>query len=167
MNDLDWGFVALSLFFGAVFFQRVVTENTLTINSVESDAVTLGDVVIKANGPEISVSKKKAEDGKDRVIKHKADDGNFYWVAASLGEKERAANFLAEISRREQYLLQTIDDALADGAMIKAKDGVIITDNMKILVKKHFKKVTPFAEYHNVHDRTVGSNSSKGELVEL
>ena len=88
-------------------------------------------------------------------------------VAASLPDREKAADFLSEIYRREQFLLQTIDEMLDGGETIKAFDGIVITDNMKRLVKKHFKKVTPFAEYHNPNDRTVGSNSAKGALVEI
>jgi hypothetical protein len=145
-------------------------EETLSqqLTSVDAEAVTLGDVIITPSGPEIEVSKEKDPKGKDKVIKHRSPiDGKEYLVAASLPDREKAANFLAEIFRREQYLLQRLDEMLDEGSPIKASDGEVITDNMKRLVKKHFKKVTPFAEYHNPSDQTVGSNSAKGELVEI
>jgi hypothetical protein len=93
-------------------------------------------------------------------------DGNFYMVAADLPDKEKAANKLAEIYRREQYLLQSIQESLQLNKRIIASDGVDITDEMKRLVRKHYGKLTPFAEYHNPDDLTVGSNSNKGEMFE-
>lgn len=178
MRSLDLLFLSLVLFFGALAFylyrsngNSIYQKNFETLDSAKIDqneAITLGDVVMKANGPQITVSKDKDPEGKDKVIKHKSsEDGKMYYVAASLPEKERAANFLAEISRREQFLLQTLDEMLDGGKELKAPDGHVVTDNMKLLVKKHFRKETPFAEYHNPHDRTVGSNSAKGELVEI
>lgn len=176
MNDLDLIFVILVFVFFCFVVYTIKDNNySTTSESLDSaalnsnnEAVTLGDVVMKPGGPEVVVSKAKDPDGKDKVIKHKSsDDGQMYYVSASLPEKERAANFLAEINRREQFLLQSIDEMLDGGAPIKTKDGHVITDNMKLLVKKHFNKNTPFAEYYNPYDRTVGSNSAKGELVEI
>lgn len=170
MGDLDLIFVSLVLFFSTLAAHRVRQGNTETLknNTDDNEAITLGEVVMKPSGPEVVVSKDEDPEGKDKVIKHKsADDGRYYYVSASLDEKDRAANFLAEIYRREQFLLQSIDELLDGGKVVKAKDGTVITDNMKRLVNKHYKKETPFAEYHNPDDRTVGSNSAKGQLVEI
>lgn len=108
-----------------------------------------------------------AEKGKSKVVRVKSHrDGNTYFVAADLPDKTRAADKLAEINTRSQYLLQSIDEQLDASKRIKAEDGVDITDNMKQLVRRHYKKFTPFAEYHNPSDKTVGSNSDKGMMIE-
>ena len=49
---------------------------------------------------------------------------------------------------------------------VVALDGTDITDNMKALIRKHYKVETPLAEYHNPSDLTVGSNSDKGVVIE-
>ena len=133
------------------------------------EEVTLGDVVVKKNGEKaLKASEEEDPGGKDKVVKQKSDvDGEYYYVSASLGDKKKAANKLAEIHRRAQYLLHAIDGKLDGSSRIKAKDGVDITDNMRKLVKAHYKKPTPFAEYYNPHDKTVGSNSDKGMLIEV
>jgi hypothetical protein len=98
------------------------------------------------------------------VKSHK--DGQFYFVASNLPDKQKAADKLAEINRRSQYLLQSIDEQLDGNKRIKSEDGTDITDNMRQLVKRHYRKFTPFAEYHNPDDLTVGSNSDKGMMIE-
>ena len=107
------------------------------------------------------------EHGKSKVVRVRSTaDGNTYMVAADLPDKNVAADKLAEVHRRSQYLLQSISEQLEEGGRIQAEDKVDITDNMKQLVRKHYKKFTPLSEYHNVHDHTVGANSSKGEMIE-
>lgn len=148
----------------------VSVENQKVVEQVTpAEAITLGDVVTDHTGKStIEVTNKKDPEGKDKVVKFKADsDGEYYFVSASLPDKKRAANMLAEIHRRSQYLMQSIDEMLDGGERVKAIDGVDVTDNMKRLVKKHYKKRIPFAEYYNPHDNTVGSNSAKGELIEM
>lgn len=133
----------------------------------EREAVTIGDVKISGGKPVIEVSDEK-DPVKDKVIKWKSNiDGEYYYVADSLPDKQRAADTLAEIHMREQYLLQSLDEMMDNGGQIKAADGTDITINMKRLVKKHYGKRTPFAELHSPGDKTVGSNSSKGELIEM
>lgn len=133
------------------------------------EAVTLGDVVKGPDGqPTVEVTKEDDPGGKDKVLKWKsALDGHYYFVSASLGEKQRAADMLAEVYRREQTLLQALDEMMDNGGTIKAQDNTDITSNMKRLVEKHYMKRVPFAELHNPHDKTVGSNSSKGSLIEM
>lgn len=147
-----------------------VMENQKVVEQVTpAEAITLGDVVTDHTGKStIEVTDQEDPSGKDKVVKFKSDiDGEYYFVSASLPEKKRAANLLAEVHRRSQYLLQAIDEMLDGGERVKAIDGVDVTDNMKRLVKKHYRKRIPFAEYHNPKDKTVGSNSAKGELIEM
>ena len=148
----------------------VAVENQKVVEQVTpAEAVTLGDVVSDHTGKStIEVTQDEDPEGKDKVVKFKSDiDGEYYFVAASLPDKKKAANTLAEVHRRAQYLMQSIDEMLDGGNRVKADDGVDLTDNMKRLVKKHYRKRIPFAEYHNPHDKTVGSNSAKGELIEM
>lgn len=146
---------------------NVVHDDGLTENS----PVTLGDVVNTSDGDKaIKASKEKDPSGKSQVVRVKSDiDGDYYYVAANLPDKVKAANKLAEVQRRSQYLLQSIDEQLDSNRRITAEDGTDITDNMRKLVKKHYKKRIPFAEYNNPNpdDYTVGSNSEKGELIEM
>jgi hypothetical protein len=105
--------------------------------------------------------------GKSLVVKQKSNvDGKSYFVADDLPHKQKAANKLAEITRRSQYLLQAIDEQLDGNRRIKSGDGQDITDNMKTLVRKHYKRDIPLAEYHAPNDETVGSNTDKGVLIE-
>lgn len=134
----------------------------------EKEAVTLGDIVVKKGQKTVETTKKKDPGGKDKVVKQMASaDGEYYYVAASLPDKEKAANLLAEVHRRSQYLVKTIDEQLDGSRRVKADDGVDITDNMRKLVNKHLNEKVPFAEYHNPHDKTVGSNADKGLLIEM
>jgi hypothetical protein len=105
--------------------------------------------------------------GKSDVVQVKADaDGRHYFVAADLPDRKRAAGTLAEIHRRAQYVLQAVDEQLDGNRRILAADGVDVTDNMKELLRRHYKKDVPLAEYHNPSDLTVGSNSDKGVMIE-
>ena len=101
------------------------------------------------------------------VKQRSAIDNEYYYVSATLGDKGRAADKLAEIHRRAQHLLQGVDERLDGGKRIKGKDGVDITDNMRKLVDAHYNKTIPFAEYYSPNDKTVGSNSDKGMLIEV
>lgn len=106
-------------------------------------------------------------EGKSKVVPVRSTkDGKRYFVAANLPDQTKAANKLAEISRRAQTLLQALDEQLSEGGRIKGSDNKDITDNMRRLVSKHYGKPVLFAEYHNPHDLTVGSNSDKGEMIE-
>jgi hypothetical protein len=105
--------------------------------------------------------------GKSDVVQVKASsDRNHYFVAANLPHKGKAANKLAEVNRRAQYLLQALDEQLDGNKRIMSGDGKDITESMKRIVKKHFNKPVPLAEYHNPDDLTVGSNSGKGQAIE-
>lgn len=90
-----------------------------------------------------------------------------YHVAADLPGRQKAADTFEEIARRLQAVLQALDEQLMYGGRIKAGDGVDITENIRKLVKKHYKKPLPMAEYHNPSDMTIGSNSDKGSLLEM
>jgi hypothetical protein len=46
-------------------------------------------------------------------------------------------------------------------------DGYDLTENMNVLLTKHYKKTTEFHEYHHPNDTTVGVNNSKGKLIEI
>lgn len=147
-------------------------EVTLSEDVGPSEAITFGDVVPSADGSgakTVQVSKEGgAGAGEDKVVKQRSDlDGEYYFVAASLPERKKAADKLAEIHRRSQYLLQAIDEQLDGNRRIKAADGTDITDNMRKLVRRHYQKTVPFAEYHNPSDQTVGSNSDKGMLIQI
>ena len=108
-----------------------------------------------------------SDKGKSKVIQVKSHkDGRMYYVADDLPQKQKAADILAEVSRRSQYLLQSVAEQLEGNKRIKAADGTDITDNMKTLTRKHYKKPPPLAEYNNPSDMTVGSNSDKGALIE-
>lgn len=135
------------------------------------DPVTLGDVVDTRDGDKaLRESSEKDPNGKSQVVKQKSDvDNDYYYVAADLPDKKKAANKLAEVHRRSQYLLQSIDEQLDGNRRIITEDGTDITDNMRRLVNRHYQKKIPFAEYNNPNpdDYTVGSNSEKGELIEM
>jgi hypothetical protein len=105
--------------------------------------------------------------GKSKVVPVKARaDGRMYFVAADLPDRARAADKLAEMQRRSQTLLDAIDMRLDGGGRLVAEDGTDVTDNMKQLLRRHHRTFTPFAEYHNPADKTVGSNSDKGAMIE-
>jgi hypothetical protein len=105
--------------------------------------------------------------GKSKVVPVRSrQDGQIYLVAADLPDRAKAADKLAEMQRRSQTLLQAVSERLEGSARIVAEDGVDITDNMKQLVRRHHRQFTPFAEYHNPGDKTVGSNSDKGTMIE-
>lgn len=105
---------------------------------------------------------------KDEVVKFRSGkDRQYYFVASSLENKDQAADKMAELRRREQTLLQALDEMMDGGKRIVASDGVDITGNMRKLVRKHFGKAAPFAEYHNPRSKTVGVNNGKGEMIEL
>lgn len=106
--------------------------------------------------------------GQSKVVKVKSNkDGQMYFVASDLPNKSRAADKMAEVQRRSQYLLQSVSEQLDGNKRVKAADGTDITDNMKQLVRRHYQKIIPFAEYHNPDDLTVGSNSDKGMMIEM
>lgn len=138
-------------------------------SDVKTEAISFGEVVKNKDGSKsVKVDTAPAATGEDKVVKQRSDiDGEYYFVAASLPEKVKAANKLAEIHRRSQYLLQAIDEQLDGNRRITASDGTDITDNMRKLVKRHYQKSIPFAEYHNPDDQTVGSNSDKGMLIQI
>lgn len=143
-------------------------KNVTELTKDDAEAVTLGEVVVTPLGPKIEISKDEDPKGKSKVIRARSTvDNKFYLVAADLPEKEEAANFLAELHRRSQTLLQAVEEMMDGGQQIVSDDNYDLTPNFKRLVKKHFKKDTGFAEYHNPKDRTVGANSAKGELVEI
>lgn len=108
-----------------------------------------------------------AEKGKSNVVRVKASlDRKDYFVAADLPNKGKAANKLAEVNRRAQYLLQALDEQMDGARRIRSGDGVDITDSIRRIVKKHYGKVVPLAEYHHPGDLVVGSNSGKGMAIE-
>lgn len=135
----------------------------------EKEAVTLGDVVTEASGAKVlKATFDEDPGGKDKVVKQRSSiDYKYYYVSDVLGDKLVAANKLAELNRRVQYLLQTIDESLDNGARVYAKDGADITTNMRQLVNKHHNKALPVAEYNSPKDNTVGTNSDKGMLIEV
>ena len=139
--------------------EKADSEN-LGVNDVKR---AVAAVVMKTTGKTDIIPTK----GKSDVQQQKSSkDRKMYYVAKDLPEKQKAANKLAEISRRAQYLLQAIHEQLDGNKRIKSGDGHDITDNMKQLVRTHYKKTVPFAEYHNPSDKTVGSNSDKGVMIE-
>lgn len=133
-----------------------------------NEAVTLGEVGVN-NGEKVLIASDETDStGKDKVVKQRSSkDYKYYYVSAVLDDKVEAANKLSELNRRVQYLLQTIDESLDGGRKVYAKDGVDITSNMRTLVKKHYNKPLPVAEYNSPNDKTVGSNSDKGMLLEV
>lgn len=160
--------VALAVAFWPDGNKTTVSPTTI-MEMTPADAVTLGDVVVDIKGkPKVEITKEESPDGKDMVVKQRSDrDGEYYFVSASLPDKKRAADTLAEVHRRSQYLMQSLDEMLDGGAQVKASDGVDLTDNINRLIDRHYQKKIPFAEYHNPHDKTVGSNSAKGTLIEM
>lgn len=142
------------------FGEEVVTiQEKLSVDSLKRSVAT---VLVNTTG-KTALSNK----GKSDVVQIRCEkDGRHYFVASDLPEKEKAAGMLAEISRRAQYLMQAVDEQLDGSRRIVALDGVDITDNMKALLRKHYKIETPLAEYHNPSDMTVGSNSDKGVVIE-
>lgn len=135
----------------------------------EKEPVTLGDVITESSGTKVlKASTKKDPGGKDKVVKQRSTlDYKYYYVSDRLDDKVVAANKLAELNRRVQYLLQTIEESLDGGQRVLAKDGVDITTNMRQLVNKHHNKPLPVAEYNSPNDNTVGTNSDKGMLLEV
>lgn len=149
---------AMPISFGEVVTPESVQEK-LSVDSMKRSVAT---VFVSATGKTALTNK-----GKSDVVQIRCEkDGRHYFVASDLPEKEKAAGMLAEISRRAQYLMQAVDEQLDGSRRIVALDGVDITDNMKALLRKHYKIETPLAEYHNPSDMTVGSNSDKGVVIE-
>lgn len=135
----------------------------------ENEKILLKEVVTKMNGKKkILVDDQNTETkGKDRVVKQRSDlDHKYYFVSAELPDRKKAANKLAEVYKRQQTLLQKIDENLSTQRKIIYRK-TDITKNMRRLVKKHYQKESGFAEYHNPYDKTVGSNSDKGLLIEV
>lgn len=166
--------VILLFALAAVFYPSFKRGRTIDPKSMGNmtpvEAVRLGDVVVDATTgkTEIEVSTEEKTDEKDKVVRQRSQlDREFYFVSASLSEKQKAADRLAEVHRRSQHLMQALDDMLEEERFIEASDGVDITSNIKRLLERHYKKRIPFAEYHNPHDNTVGSNSAKGTLIEM
>ena len=136
------------------------TEN-MSIKDVQS---SMTSAMVGATG----ITPSGIAKGKSKVVKVKSEkDGKFYFVASDLPDKKKAANTLAEVQRRSQYLLQSINEQLSEGKRVVANDGSDITANMEKLVDSHYGIDTPFAEYHNPSDLTVGSNSEKGMMIEM
>lgn len=108
------------------------------------------------------------EENKQKVVKFKSQlDGRYYFVCATLPEKQKAADTLAEIYRRSQFILFDLNEKLEANEPIIANDGVNITENIRKMVNKHYNKPLALAEYHAPNDKTVGANSEKGLLIEM
>lgn len=106
--------------------------------------------------------------GKHKVVKYKSQlDGRYYFVCATLPDKQRAADTLAEINRRSQMLLFYFYEKLEARERILADDKVDITANIRQMVSKHYNRPMTLAEYHAPDDKTVGANSEKGLLIEM
>lgn len=159
------------------YIRPVVPKHTTSIESGDVSAPPEADLETKSPKAVVekmslrsiqrSVAGVMGDSGKSDVVKARSNvDNQHYFVAADLPDKTRAADKLAEISRRAQYLLQSVDEQLEGGNKIISGDGHDITLNMRELVRKHFNKRIPMAEYHNPSDLTVGSNSDKGSMIE-
>jgi hypothetical protein len=143
----------------------VVPENDLT--EALPAGVVIGEVQASDGTAEVQVSFAEEPDGKAKVTKQRsALDNKYYLVAATLPERERAADTLAELSRRSQHLVHAVQERLDTGRPVLAPDGQDVTANMRRLVDKHAGKEMQIAEYHNPSDKTVGSNADKGVLIE-
>lgn len=129
--------------------------------------VVIGEVSADRGTAAIQVSFAEEPDGKAKVTKQRsAIDNKYYLVAAALPERERAADTLAELSRRSQSLVHAVQERLDTGRPMLAPDGIDVTANMRRLAEKHVGRDLPMAEYHNPSDKTVGSNADKGVLIE-
>mmetsp|Transcript_18748 Transcript_18748/g.33252 ORF Transcript_18748/g.33252 Transcript_18748/m.33252 type:complete len:240 (-) Transcript_18748:790-1509(-) len=114
----------------------------------------------------------KQKQAQSKVIKYRdAIDGKHYYVAHDLPDKETAARKLAEVHDRTHLLVSSIARDLDNGRRIVSETGRDLTPNMLRLVKSHAstngEDSAIFAEYHNPSDRVVGSNRSKGGLIEI
>lgn len=94
-------------------------------------------------------------------------DGNKYRVAKGLPDEARAADLLAELAKRTRVLLDKLDMRMDAEKRLFARDGTDVTPNIAKLIRKHKNKTLPLTEYHDPSDSTVGSNSDKGESLEL
>jgi hypothetical protein len=138
--------------------------NTSIKEAVNGDEIKT--IITKAIVSTTGKTRINGSNGKSDVVPIRSiKDNKTYFVASDLPDKDKAVDLLYEINRRGQYLLQSIDEQL-DGNRRIVYDGVDITDNMKTLVRKHYKKDVPLVEYHSPHDMTVGSNSDKGTMIE-
>lgn len=143
-----------------------VPENDLTA-ALPNDVV-IGDVAAEGGTAEVQVSFAEEPEGKAKVTKQRsALDNKYYLVAATLPDRERAADTLAELHRRSQHLIHAVSERIDSGRPVRAPDGQDVTANMRRLVEKHSGREIPFAEYHNPSDKTVGSNADKGVLIEM
>lgn len=144
-----------------------VPENDLT--AALPPNVVIGDVAANDAGTaEIEISFDEQPGGKAKVTKQRsAVDNKYYLVAATLPERERAADTLAELNRRSQHIIHAVRERIESGHPIIAPDGQDVTANMRRLTEKHADREIPFAEYHNSADKTVGSNADKGVLIEM
>jgi hypothetical protein len=147
---------------------RVPLESNI-VSDIPDDVVITG---IRNNGDgtkdiDILDSDKDSE-GKHKVVKFKSQlDGRYYFVCATLPDKQRAADTLAEIHRRSQMLLFYFFEKLDARERIIADDKVDISANIQQMVRKHYNQPMALAEYHAPRDKTVGANSEKGLLIEM
>jgi len=146
---------------------RVLTVPETDLTVALPPDVVIGEVSADRGTAAIQVSFAEEPDGKAKVTKQRsAIDNKYYLVAASLPERERAADTLAELGRRSQALVHAVQERLDTGRPLLAPDGLDVTANMRRLVEKHAGRDLPMAEYHNPSDKTVGSNADKGVLIE-
>ncbi|BCU09333.1 hypothetical protein [Sicyoidochytrium minutum DNA virus] len=145
---------------GKKFIDDIRANETLAFLDVERR---------RSNGmKEVTTTQVPEEPGKSMVVKQFCDrDNEFYFVASDLPDRMSAARKLSEARRRTRVLIAEIQRRVNTGNVIKALDGRDITDNMKKLTAAHSKYQSPFSEYHNPKDRTVGSNCDKGMLIEV
>jgi hypothetical protein len=141
--------------------------------AMPADEIVIGNVSLvedgtgKATAVEI-VRNEEESGGKHKVVKQRsAVDNKHYFVSATLPDRERAADILAEVHRRSQAILHSVHERLAEGRPILAKDGLDITANMQKLDAAHWSKDVPMGEYHAPLDKTVASNAEKGAMLEI
>jgi hypothetical protein len=141
--------------------------------AMPADEVVIGNVSSVEDGTgeatAVEIVRNESESGgKHKVVKQRsAVDNKHYFVCATLPDRERAADILAEVHRRSQTILHAVHERLGEGRPILAKDGTDITGNMEKLDAAHWGKDIPMGEYHAPGDKTVASNSDKGLLVEV
>lgn len=142
---------------------NIVTDipDNVVIEGIRDNGNGTKDISLIENDTDLKETKQK-------VVKFKSKlDGRYYFVCATLPEKQKASDTLAEIYRRSQLILFDMNEKLDANERIVAGDGVDITENIRKMVAKHYNKPLALAEYHAPNDKTVGANSEKGLLIEM
>ena len=106
----------------------------------------------------------RSSPGRSKMTTVKGKDGKEYDVA-DLQNKQKAADYLAEINRRVDVLMYHLQNLVAKNNKIEY-EGENMTNCIKRLIRKQQNSPHKFSELYDDTD-TVASNTNKGEQLDL